>query len=51
MVGLAADHVLNQLPAEERLAFMAAHGDPQSLTKAVLTTYGNQVWDALVEAP
>ncbi len=47
VVGLASDHVLDRLPREERIAFIAAHNDAESLTRGVLTQYGAQVWDAL----
>lgn len=52
VVGLAADHVLEtKLPREERLAFLAAHPDPVELTKAILSTYGHEIMDALEHHP
>ena len=48
VVGLAADHVLDRLPLEERLSFAATYiNDPIARSKAVLTQYGEQTWDAL----
>lgn len=54
VVGLAADDVLNGLPQEERLAFIAANhspADPLELTRAVLRQYGEQTWEAVTRRP